>query len=165
MKSLLKAGTHVFGALAATACVTVSTPALADEGHELDSLDHAPIGVMGDHRHKKGEWMVSYRLMHMDMAGIQIGTDSVTPEQVATTVPNRFFGRQVAADIAGLELRLRPPVEVRHAFTHFHLILHLMWAEVAMDAEPATGSFVPATQFRPSDLPTVMRKAFDLTRG
>ncbi|MEM7702047.1 MAG: transporter [Pseudomonadota bacterium] len=89
MKSLLKAGCT----LAATACAFASAPALADEGHELDSLDHAPIGVMGDHRHAKGEWMFSYRFMHMDMGGIQIGTDSVTPETVATTVPNRFFGQ------------------------------------------------------------------------
>lgn len=29
--------------------------------------DHAPIGVMGDHYHKKGEWMTSYRYMRMDM--------------------------------------------------------------------------------------------------
>ncbi|MEO0464713.1 MAG: transporter [Pseudomonadota bacterium] len=89
MKTLLKAGC----ALAATLCALSAAPALADdEDGAINSLDHAPIGVMGDHRHSKGEWMISYRFMHMDMAGIQIGTDSVTPEQVATTVPNRFFG-------------------------------------------------------------------------
>ncbi|MEO0698845.1 MAG: hypothetical protein AAFY81_03905, partial [Pseudomonadota bacterium] len=90
MKSLLKAGS----ALAATGCLLAATPALADEDHGVDSLDHAPIGVMGDHRHAKGEWMISYRFMHMDMAGIQIGTDSVTPEEVATTIPNIFFGAE-----------------------------------------------------------------------
>lgn len=26
---------------------------------------HAPIGIMGDHYHKKGEWMLSYRMMTM----------------------------------------------------------------------------------------------------
>ncbi len=87
MKTLLKAGVS----LAATACAFAASPALADEGH-ANALDHAPIGVMGDHRHAKGEVMVSYRLMHMDMGGIQIGTDAVTPEQVATTIPNRFAG-------------------------------------------------------------------------
>jgi len=75
----------------------IATPAIADEGHEtassINALDHAPIGVMGDHRHGAGEWMVSYRLMHMDMGGVQIGTDSLTPEQVVTSVPNRFAGR------------------------------------------------------------------------
>ena len=30
---------------------------------------HAPIGVMGDHLHKRGEWMLSYRFMRMNMEG------------------------------------------------------------------------------------------------
>lgn len=53
---------------------------------------HAPIGVMGDHLHKAGEWMVSYRFMYMGMEDNRIGTDKVSPEEIATTVPNRFFG-------------------------------------------------------------------------
>ena len=57
------------------------------------AADHAPIGVMGDHTHKQGEFMFSYRFMRMDMEGSRIGTDEVTPETIATTVPNRFFGR------------------------------------------------------------------------
>ncbi|CAM2064065.1 Transporter [Sulfidibacter corallicola] len=43
---------------------------------------HAPIHVMGDHTHNRGEWMVSYRFMRMDMDGNRAGTDSLTPEQV-----------------------------------------------------------------------------------
>lgn len=35
---------------------------------------HAPIGVMGDHAHKAGEVMLSYRFMAMDMQGLQSGT-------------------------------------------------------------------------------------------
>lgn len=87
MNTLFKAGR----ALAIVGCALAASPALADEGH-IDALDHAPIGVMGDHRHAQGEWMFSYRLMHMDMGGVQIGTDSATPEEVVTSVPNRFFG-------------------------------------------------------------------------
>ncbi|MGO4914443.1 A/G-specific adenine glycosylase [Pseudogemmobacter sp. W21_MBD1_M6] len=56
-------------------------------------------------------------------------------------------------------------VEVRHTFTHFHLILALRVAEVPMDAAPDTGHFLTPVDFRPSDLPTVMRKAFDLAQG
>ncbi|MEX0338240.1 MAG: A/G-specific adenine glycosylase [Arenibacterium sp.] len=52
--------------------------------------------------------------------------------------------------------------EVRHTFTHFHLILRIECATVARDTVPETGEFMPMTQFRPSDLPTVMRKVFDL---
>lgn len=54
---------------------------------------HAPIGVMGDHMHGAGEWMIAYRFMHMSMEGNLIGTDNVTPEQIVTSVPNRFFGQ------------------------------------------------------------------------
>jgi len=77
--------------------LSASLPVLADDEHgpgvgpRPDS--HAPIGVMGEHYHERGEWMVSYRFMHMDMAGNRIGTDSASPEQIATTIPNRFFGR------------------------------------------------------------------------
>lgn len=39
---------------------------------------HAPISVMGDHMHKRGEWMVSYRYMNMDMEGLLRGSTSVT---------------------------------------------------------------------------------------
>jgi len=54
--------------------------------------------------------------------------------------------------------------EVRHTFTHFHLILRILQAKVEADARPTTGHFVPLENFRSSDLPTVMRKAYDLVR-
>jgi A/G-specific adenine glycosylase len=50
--------------------------------------------------------------------------------------------------------------EVRHTFTHFHLILRIMVARV--DGPALRGAW--ATDLRPSDLPTVMRKAWDLAR-
>ena len=58
-----------------------------------------------------------------------------------------------------------PQVEVRHTFTHFHLRLALRLAEVGQDATPDRGSFMPRAQFSPATLPTVFRKAFDLSRG
>jgi len=84
-------------ALAAAAMLwAASSTAPADTRTDEDDgpspLEHAPIGVMGDHRHARGEWMLSYRYMHMDMAGNRVGTDSISPEAIATTVPNRFFG-------------------------------------------------------------------------
>ena len=47
--------------------------------------------------------------------------------------------------------------EVRHTFTHFHLILDVMLAHTT--ANPQRGTYTP---IRPSDLPTLMRKAYDL---
>jgi A/G-specific adenine glycosylase len=57
------------------------------------------------------------------------------------------------------------PAEARHTFTHFHLRLNVKTALVPMDRTPQTGMFMELADFRPSDLPTVMRKAFDLTKG
>jgi len=54
------------------------------------------------------------------------------------------------------------PGLVEHTFTHFHLRLAVRVAHVAKDAEPERGQFVTAREFRPSALPTVMRKAYDL---
>ncbi len=96
------------GALPASALIALFTAtasplaALADDlppagfsvsggGHSHGGVradGHAPIGVMGDHMHKKGEWMFSYRFMRMEMEGNRIGTDEVTPEEIATSVPN-----------------------------------------------------------------------------
>lgn len=54
--------------------------------------------------------------------------------------------------------------EARHTFTHFHLRLQIRFAIVPNDTLPETGEFLDPAAFRPSDLPTVMRKVFDLVR-
>ncbi len=51
------------------------------------------------------------------------------------------------------------PGEVRHTFTHFHLILHLRYADLPQDCP---GLFITKHKFSASDLPTVMRKAFTM---
>ena len=101
-------------AVIAAGSLGIAAPALADSGtHNNQSVvykdgqwqpfsfpgtgpsradDHAPIGVMGDHRHKQGEIMLSYRFMRMWMEDNAIGTDKVSPEQIVTNTPNIFFG-------------------------------------------------------------------------
>ena len=74
----------------ATAILLLSPLASSHPTSRPDS--HAPIGVMGDHFHKPGEVMLSYRYMHMDMAGSRSDTSSISPTEIATTIPNRFFG-------------------------------------------------------------------------
>ncbi|MFQ6550731.1 A/G-specific adenine glycosylase [Aestuariibius insulae] len=53
--------------------------------------------------------------------------------------------------------------EARHTFTHFHLRLAIHTATAPASAEPHRGVFVPRADFRPSSLPTLMRKVWDLT--
>ena len=55
------------------------------------------------------------------------------------------------------------PEEARHTFTHFHLRLRIMLAQVGLEARPKTGEFIAYQNFNPSQLPTVMRKVFDLS--
>lgn len=56
-----------------------------------------------------------------------------------------------------------PGIEVRHTFTHFHLRLALRLGQAPLDTSPQRGDFVPKAQFNPSSLPTLMRKAYDLS--
>lgn len=49
--------------------------------------DHAPIGVMADHTHVPGEWMVSYRYMRMRMNGMRDDDDRVGANRVLESFP------------------------------------------------------------------------------
>lgn len=84
-------------AAAGILCFSFANPGVADtpggSHNSAHATGHAPIGVMGDHLHKQGEFMFSYRFMHMHMEGNRIGDNRVSPRTIATTVPNRFFGR------------------------------------------------------------------------
>ena len=42
---------------------------------------HGPIGMMGEHTHDKGEFMWSYRFMHMFMEGTRNGTNRISNAQ------------------------------------------------------------------------------------
>lgn len=77
--------------------------------------------------------MVSYRFMHMDMGGTRKGTMAIDPDTIATTVPNRFFGRP------GQPPTLRVvPLEMR---TDMHMI-GVMYAPVDWVTLMAMGSYV-----------------------
>lgn len=61
-----------------------STNAFAQSGKWTSGRPdgHAPIGVMGDHYHAKGEWMFSYRYMPMRMQGNISGSKAITNEAI-----------------------------------------------------------------------------------
>jgi hypothetical protein len=44
--------------------------------------DATPAGVMISHVHAKGEWMLSYRYMNMESRGMQLGTSSISNDQI-----------------------------------------------------------------------------------
>lgn len=87
------AGLISFGAVAHESAPGIMITGDGMEGMKPMRADgHAPIGVMGDHMHHKGEWMISYRFMSMHMDGNRIGNDDISPDEIVTSVPNRFAG-------------------------------------------------------------------------
>ncbi len=71
-------------ALAFASLLSIASSAAGAEGLPPVSRagDHAPIGVMGEHLHHKGEVMLSYRYARMRMDGNREGTRSLSPAQV-----------------------------------------------------------------------------------
>lgn len=68
---------------AALLCVATALVSQVANAHQrTNALDHAPIGVMADHRHKVGEIMTSVRLMHMSMDGNRSGTERQSQDDV-----------------------------------------------------------------------------------
>lgn len=55
-------------------------------------------------------------------------------------------------------------ITVRHTFTHFHLELSLRWAMVPAHCDPGPYMFLSGNEFSSGDLPTLMRKAYDLVQ-
>ena len=77
-------------ALAAVALASFPGPTLAQwSASRADS--HAPIGVMGDHRHEAGEMMLSYRFMYMSMEGSRIGTESIPDSEIVSPEGEGFM--------------------------------------------------------------------------
>ena len=70
-----------------------------------------------------------------------------------------------AAGLAPLASDWQAAGEVRHTFTHFHLILSVQTAQVPQNATATRGEFLGRNLFSPQDLPTLMRKAHDLAFG
>ncbi|WP_308909318.1 transporter [Pseudokordiimonas caeni] len=59
---------------AASALFSTAATAHDGDGYSARVDDHAPIGVMADHFHRKGEWMASARLMLMSMDDPRMAT-------------------------------------------------------------------------------------------
>ena len=106
-------------------------------------------GIVYLARDVTGNWLLERRPPKGLLGGMLGWPTSAWADDPQDTPP-------LAAEWAGL------PGEVRHSFTHFHLILRVRTA--TLPEFPDLPGFVTVAKqdFRPSDLPTVMRKAHDL---
>lgn len=57
------------------------------DGHDHHDHGQVPIGVMGGHLHRRGDWMTSYRHMFMEMSGNRSGTSDLSTQQVLAQFP------------------------------------------------------------------------------
>ena len=122
--------------------LSLSLPILAGDhssNTETDLWDasypdsHAPIGVMGDHTHGAGEYMLSYRFMTMAMKGHRQGTQSLSAEDV--------FG--LGYDIAALDMTMdMHMIGMMHAPTDkltLMAMVNFVEKEMHMTRKPAHG--------------------------
>jgi hypothetical protein len=79
-----------------------ASPVAAQEWTSARPDGHAPLGVMGDHTHEKGEVMLSYRFMPMHMDGNRNGTDSLTPADVLAQFPVTPLRMPMSMHMVGL---------------------------------------------------------------
>ncbi|MCR9278283.1 MAG: hypothetical protein NXH85_09930 [Pseudomonadaceae bacterium] len=64
------------------------------DGHQYEvdrPDDHAPIGVMADHVHERGEWMLSYRYMDMLMESNYDGSAELAESEVLRSGTGRYM--------------------------------------------------------------------------
>ncbi len=99
--------------------------------------------------HREGGWLMERR-PDRGLLGGMLGFPGDGWDGAGGPVPTQADWREIG--------------EVRHTFTHFHLILRIYAAPVGPGV-PLRGMFIPPANFRPADLPTVMRKAFDVARS
>jgi len=95
--------------------------------HRVDS--HAPIAVMGDHSHNKGEVMYSYRLSSMSMSSILEGNDEISQSDVYSSGYNSApDSMSMSMHMLGVMIGLNKKVT---------LIGMLPYANKSMDVDPS----------------------------
>jgi hypothetical protein len=120
--------------------LSLSCPAGEGSGNPASSLwdagqpdSHAPIGVMGDHTHGAGEYMLSYRFMTMAMDGHRRGTQSLSAEDVFG------LGYDIAAGDMTMDMHM---IGMMHAPTDkltLMAMVNFVEKEMSLTRKPAHG--------------------------
>ena len=67
------------------------------------AIGHGPIGLMADHFHKKGEWMISIRVSNMEMKKNTLDGKNISDIEVLNQ-PNPSFKMSSMNDIPMMEM-------------------------------------------------------------
>ncbi len=85
---------------------SLSLFAYADSDYGVRAIDHAPIGVMADHYHKKGESMISVRQGYMDMSGNILDGNSI-PNSAILDIPNPHGNMPANLSVVPTEMEMK----------------------------------------------------------
>ncbi len=88
---------HSVSILSGLLLTTSATLAHEWESSRPDS--HAPISVIGDHTHEKGEFMGSYRFMRMSMKGLLDGSEKVSTSEALGSYGYKKVPTQMTMDM------------------------------------------------------------------
>lgn len=112
---------------------------------------HAPAGLMGDHLHERGEWMVEYKYMNMYMEDNRIGDRTVSDaEAISLTGPGNTALDGVVTNRGATPTEMTMEMHMVHvmygATDDVTLYTMLMLPSLTMDhlrgpGNPATGTF------------------------
>lgn len=83
-----------------------SSHSYADTKSNSRAIDHAPIGVMGDHYHKKGEAMFSVRHSYMKMSGNRYNGDNVSTQDILA-MPNPLGNMPANLSVVPVEMTMK----------------------------------------------------------
>ena len=98
---------------------------------EVRADNYAPIGVMGDHIHRKGDVMVSYRYMFMPMRGNKMGADMISDEEI-------FNSYMIAPQSMNMQMHMIGVMYAPVNFMSFMLMGGFIQKDMDMDMDHGT---------------------------
>lgn len=108
--------------------------AWADAPTQISRADgHAPIGVMADHLHRTGEWMVGYRFMRSYQDELRDGTKHVSKQRAYSRVSSGGYGYHNAPTRMAMNMHM---LEAMYGWSdRVTLMLMANYMDMNMDAE------------------------------
>lgn len=122
---------HITLIIAALALIPMNSYAQHEHHNHHNYSNSAPISIMGDHKHPKGEWMFSYRYIHMHMEDSRQGTNRLSAQTIAQNELNRF------ANVAG-----QPPT-LRVVPTEMEMDMHMLGSMYAISDKITLMAMLP----------------------
>ena len=119
-------------------CMATAQLVLADSSLPTD---HAPIGVMGDHGHKTGEWMFSYRYGYMEMDGNRDGTSSVSTSEIHQNFMIAPLEMTMEMHMFGTMYGINDDVTLMAMLAYKDIEMEMVTSPMAMGMMPADHKF------------------------